>query len=136
MSNLCVGQMDVPRFCIFFVCWSPISTLPGNLQGTGVTIIKLTPTGPVAPSVAPGQNGNATTFFTSNLQGLTTALGILQGGFVVVGNLPSTLAQGSLVSHSSSSVVYVGAFISVPMGGDAREGHPPCSPIPPATGHE
>ena len=68
----------------------------GNLQGTGVTIIKLTPTGPVAPSVTPGQNGNATTFFTSNLQGLTTALGILQSGFVVVGNLPSTLAQGSL----------------------------------------
>ena len=68
----------------------------GNLQGTGVTIIKLTPTGPVAPSVTPGQSGNATTFFTSNLQGLTTALGILQSGFVVVGNLPSTLAQGSL----------------------------------------
>ena len=36
-----------------------------NLQGTGVTIIKLTPTGPVAPSVTAGQPGNATTFFTA-----------------------------------------------------------------------
>jgi hypothetical protein len=76
-----------------------------NLQGTGVTIIKFTPgtpAGPVAPSVAPGQNGTATTFFTSKLHGLTTALGILRKGFVIVGNLPSTdgtfhtIGQGSL----------------------------------------
>jgi hypothetical protein len=59
-----------------------------NLQGTGVTIIKFTPAGPVAPSVSPGQNGTATTFFTSKPQGLTTALGILRKGFIVVGEPP------------------------------------------------
>ena len=74
----------------------------GNLQGTGVTIIKLTPNGTIAPPVAPGANGNATTFFTSKLAGLDTALGVLRGGFVLVGNLPTkdgtfgTIGQGSL----------------------------------------
>jgi len=67
-----------------------------NLQGTGVTIITFTPAGPVAPSVTPGQNGTATTFFTSNRKGLTTALGILRKGFVIVGNLPSASGGGSL----------------------------------------
>src|SRR6516162_1922433 len=43
-----------------------------NLQGTGTTIVKLTPNdGVIAP---PGQ---ATTFFTSSAIGLTTALGVL-----------------------------------------------------------
>src|SRR5271166_848279 len=74
-----------------------------NLQGTGVTIIKFTPTaGAVAPGVSAGQNGNATTFFTSMRHGLSTALGVLRKGFVIVGNLPSTdgtfktIGQGSL----------------------------------------
>jgi hypothetical protein len=73
-----------------------------NLQGTGVTIIKFTPSGPVAPSVSPGQNGTATTFFTSKSQGLTTALGILRKGFVVVGNLPST--DGTFKTHGPGSL--------------------------------
>jgi DNA-binding beta-propeller fold protein YncE len=74
----------------------------GNLQGTGTTIIKFTPTGTLAPSVTPGQNGNAITFFQSNLAGLTTALGVLQRGFVLVGNVPTmdgttnTISQGAL----------------------------------------
>ena len=76
-----------------------------NLQGTGATIIKLTPTGPVAPSVAPGQPGNATTFFTSALAGLSTALGVLQGGFVVVGNLPST--DGTFKTHGQGALQIV-----------------------------
>jgi hypothetical protein len=82
-----------------------------NLQGTGVTIIKFTPGPPVAPSVAPGQNGTATTFFTSKLHGLTTALGILRKGFVVVGNLPSTdgkfdtIGQGSLRSSTATAIL-------------------------------
>lgn len=54
-----------------------------NLQGLGTTIIKLTPNGAVA------QPGNAVTFFTSKLPGLTTALGALRAGFVVVGNVPT-----------------------------------------------
>jgi hypothetical protein len=66
---------------------------PKNVQGTGRTIIKLTPNGVVAPPMA------ASSFFTSKLVGLTTALGVLQRGFVVVGNLPNssgTLSPGSL----------------------------------------
>jgi hypothetical protein len=55
----------------------------GNTQGTGTTIVSITPT------------GQQTLFFqgTSPL-GLTTALGVLKKGFVLVGNLP-TNAQGS-----------------------------------------
>ena len=73
-----------------------------NLQGTGTTIIKFTPTGTLAPSVPAGSPGNAVTFFQSTPAGLTTALGTLQRGFVLVGNLPTqdgtlgTVSQGSL----------------------------------------
>jgi len=65
-----------------------------KLQGTGTTIAKLTPNdGVIAP---PGQ---ATTFFTSSAIDLTTALGVLDAGFVLVGNLPNShgkLLPGSL----------------------------------------
>jgi hypothetical protein len=67
-----------------------------NLQGMGTTIIQLTPTGALA---APG---SATTFFASQLPGLSTALGVLRGGFVIAGNVPTadgsfaTIGQGSL----------------------------------------
>src|SRR5215472_8752338 len=54
-----------------------------NLQGLGTTIIKLTPNGAVA------QPGKAATFFTSKLPGLSTALGVLRAGLVVVGNVPT-----------------------------------------------
>src|SRR5262249_60088876 len=53
-----------------------------NLQGLGTTIIKLTPNGAVA------QPGNAVTFFTSKLDGFTTALGALRSAFVVFCNVP------------------------------------------------
>ena len=56
-----------------------------NVQGTGTTIVKLTPNGPVAPA------GQATTFFQGPTGlGLTTALGVLRRGFVLVGNLPTS----------------------------------------------
>lgn len=67
-----------------------------NLQGRGTTIIKLTPSGPLAPP------GAADTFFSSLLPGLSTALGVLRSGFVLVGNVPTadgtfaTLGQGAL----------------------------------------
>ena len=62
-----------------------------NVQGTGTTIIRFTPSGALAPSVPAGSTpGNATTFFSSKLQGLSTALGVLRGGFVLVGNFPTT----------------------------------------------
>ncbi|MBV8090408.1 MAG: hypothetical protein JO139_12695 [Alphaproteobacteria bacterium] len=67
---------------------------PGGVQGTGTTIINLTPNGVIA---APG---TASTFFTSKAIGLTTALGVLQRGFVLVGNVPTdssgAIQQGSL----------------------------------------
>ena len=66
-----------------------------NIQGTGTTIISFSPNGPLAPPQM------ANTFFTSSLPGLSTALGVLRGGFVVVGNAPTTggafpVLQGAL----------------------------------------
>jgi hypothetical protein len=62
-----------------------------NLQGTGTTIISISPT------------GQQSLFATSSLIGLDTALGVLTRGFVIVGNLPvsypggvATPGQGSL----------------------------------------
>jgi hypothetical protein len=77
-----------------------------NLQGTGTTIVKLTPNGIVAPSVAAGSSGNAVTFFTSKLAGLSTALGVLRGGFVLVGNVPTT--DGTLATISQGSLQVIG----------------------------
>jgi len=73
-----------------------------NLQGTGTTIIQYTPSGAIVPSVPAGTDGNAQTFFHSPLNGLTTALGVLKRGFVIVGNVPTTdgtigtIANGAL----------------------------------------
>jgi DNA-binding beta-propeller fold protein YncE len=67
-----------------------------NLQGTGTTIVQLRPHGPLAPP------GTANVFFTSPLGGLSTALGVLRNGFVIVGNVPTmdgtiaTIGQGAL----------------------------------------
>lgn len=70
-----------------------------NLQGTGTTVVKLTPNGTVAPA------GTASTFFTSKLAGLDTALGILQGGFVLVGNVPTTDGTINTISQGSLQVI-------------------------------
>ncbi len=63
-----------------------------NLQGTGTTILKITP------------GGQTSTFFQGPAGlGLDTGLGILQRGFVIVGNVPTadgtsaTVQQGSLL---------------------------------------
>jgi hypothetical protein len=67
-----------------------------NLQGAGTTIVQLAPRGPLAPP------GTAIVFFTSSRPGLSTALGALRDGFVLVGNLPTTdgtfgtIGQGAL----------------------------------------
>jgi hypothetical protein len=67
-----------------------------GFQGTGLTIIQFDPRGVIAPP------GTATVFFTSALPGLSTALGVLRGGYVVVGNVPTTdgtfntIGQGAL----------------------------------------
>jgi hypothetical protein len=65
-----------------------------NTQGTGTTIVTLTPDGVIAP---PGQ---AATFFQGSNLGLTTALGVLRRGFVIVGNVPTlggAIQPGSLL---------------------------------------
>ena len=70
-------------------------------QGTGTTIVSITPT------------GQQSVFATSTLIGLDTALGVLSRGFVVVGNFPvtypggvATPGQGSLqIFNSSGSLV-------------------------------
>jgi DNA-binding beta-propeller fold protein YncE len=67
-----------------------------NLQGLGTTIVQLTPRGTLAPP------GTAVAFFSSSLPGLSTALGVLRAGFVIVGNVPTTdgtigtIGQGAL----------------------------------------
>jgi hypothetical protein len=49
-----------------------------NLQGTGTTIVRIDP------------NGGQSLFFQGRNLGLTTALGVLKSGFVLVGNVPTT----------------------------------------------
>ena len=76
-----------------------------NLQGTGKTIVSLTPNGAVVPLTPAGQKGTAKTFFTSSLGGLSTALGVLKGGFVIVGNLPTTDGTFATVGQGALQVV-------------------------------
>lgn len=55
-----------------------------NLQGTGTTIVRITP------------DGQTFLFFQGKPGlGLTTALGVLKSGFVLVGNVPSTGGAGT-----------------------------------------
>ena len=70
-----------------------------NLQGLGTTIVKLTPDGPIA---APGA---AVTFFTSSRPGLSTALGVLRGGFVLVGNVPTTDGTFATIGQGALQVI-------------------------------
>jgi hypothetical protein len=70
-----------------------------NLQGTGTTIVSLDPKGPLAPP------GMATTFFMSSLPGLSTALGVLRAGFVIVGNLPTTDGTSATVGTGALQLI-------------------------------
>jgi hypothetical protein len=70
-----------------------------NLQGTGTTIIKLTPSGTLASP------GTAEVFFTSTLPGLSTALGVLRAGFVIVGNVPTTDGTSATVGQGALQVI-------------------------------
>jgi hypothetical protein len=70
-----------------------------NLQGTGTTIISLHPKGALAPP------GMAATFFSSSLPGLSTALGVLRAGFVIVGNVPTTDGTSATVGTGALQLV-------------------------------
>jgi hypothetical protein len=61
-----------------------------NLQGTGTTIVNVAPTGGVS------------VFFQGKTGlGLTTALGVLKRGFVLVGNVPTTDGSSNTVQQGS-----------------------------------
>jgi hypothetical protein len=62
-----------------------VSNNSAGLSGTGTTIVRVTPAGQQTLFF----NGNPTNQPPPTL-GLTTALGVLRGGFVLVGNLPTT----------------------------------------------
>jgi len=70
-----------------------------NVQGTGTTIVQLRPRGPLAPP------GTAVVFFTSSLPGLSTALGVLRGGFVVVGNVPTPDGSFDMIGQGALQVI-------------------------------
>ena len=66
----------------------------GNLQGTGTTIVRIS------------SKGGRSLFFQGNAPlGLSTALGVLQAGFVVVGNFPST--DGTLGTATPGSLLVI-----------------------------
>jgi hypothetical protein len=73
-----------------------------NLQGTGTTIVRISPTGTLS------------VFATSTLIGLNTALGVLSRGFVIVGNLPVTYSGGVATPQQGSLQIFNrnGALIS------------------------
>jgi hypothetical protein len=65
-----------------------------NLQGTGTTIVDISKSGP------------ATVFFAGNAPlGLSTALGTLRAGFVVVGNAPTTDGTSATAMPGSLLVI-------------------------------
>jgi len=65
-----------------------------NLQGTGTTIVSITPT------------GKQSVFATSTLIGLDTALGVLSRGFVIVGNLPVAYPGGVATPSPGSLQIF------------------------------
>ncbi len=70
------------------------SIADGSLQGTGTTIDRIQP------------DGTLTTFFQGQSGiGLTTALGILKAGFVIVGNLPTT--DGTSATAMPGSLIVI-----------------------------
>lgn len=71
-----------------------------NTQGTGTTIVRVTPAGQVS------------TFFSGMAGlGLTTALGVLKRGFVLVGNLPSPTGSCAPDSNGQELGVGMGSLI-------------------------
>jgi hypothetical protein len=78
-----------------------------NLQGTGTTIVRI-------------RNNQQTLFFQdANLPGLSTALGVLKRGFVLVGNVPS--ANGSGVCNNLQQDVGQGALTVIDREGNVLQ---------------
>jgi hypothetical protein len=68
-----------------------------NVQGTGTTIVRIQP-----------GTGKQSLFFTSQEPGLSTALGVLQGGFVLAGNAPTP--DGTLAHMGPGSLQVIDRF--------------------------
>jgi hypothetical protein len=66
-----------------------------NCQAQGTTVIQYTPSNSNESVASPN---TATQFFASPQLGLSTALGVLKGGFVIVGNVPSGMEEGGMCS--------------------------------------
>ncbi len=64
-----------------------------NLQGTGTTIVRITP------------RGEQSLFFQGNVPGLSAALAVLRDGIVVVGNLPTT--DGTSATAGAGSLLFI-----------------------------
>jgi len=82
-----------------------------NLQGTGTTIVEVSPSGSVEVFARIPQLQGGT--------GLTTALAVLPRGFVVVGNLPTT--NGMSATATAGSLVILdrdGGVVETLSGGD------------------
>ena len=67
-----------------------------NTQGTGTTITTVTPG--QSPSTAP-------VFFNSQATGLSEALEVLKGGFVIVGNVPTTDGTFGTIGPGSLQII-------------------------------
>jgi uncharacterized protein (TIGR03118 family) len=67
-----------------------------NTQGTGTTIVAITP----------GQNpATAPVFFSSQAAGLTESLEVLKSGFVIVGNVPTTDGTSATIGPGSIQII-------------------------------
>jgi uncharacterized protein (TIGR03118 family) len=83
-GNLAAGDILVSNF-----------NGPSNLQGTGSSIVEIAP------------DGSQSVFFQGPTGlGLTTALGVLPQGFVIVGSLPTTYNKaGEATPHNGSLII-------------------------------
>ncbi len=67
-----------------------------NTPGTGTTIV----------AIEPGQNpATAPVFFTSHAAGLTESLSVLHSGFVIVGNVPTTVGTSGTLEPGSLQII-------------------------------
>jgi hypothetical protein len=75
-----------------------------NLQGTGTTIVAITPNGSITPGPNPRGVGTAIEFFQSSAYpGLDTGLNVLSEGFVLVCSLPSQ--NGLYATHKPGALL-------------------------------
>lgn len=75
-----------------------------NTQGTGTTIVTITP-GQTPPISGQNPPPPATVFFNSQAVGLSEALGVLRAGFVILGNVPTTDGTFGTIGPGSIQII-------------------------------